>query len=243
MDDFFNGRECFLAQPEWHKVMRESYNPNIISIELSDLLEDFTYYLSLTPPLVGKAFELGNNSMRGIAINPAEALSLKSQVLDLLTKLQVWYQKLIKIIPEPTEVPSSKGDQRYPMVLEYSDASLGTLFCGYYALAITMQEILSTLQPGLDLAKETNELADKICKSAEVVGAGLFGPYRMGFSLRIAYEVYNIERRTWIRDLLASYNQLYGSIDPNTYPDVEEPIHWNHPADQSNIKPSNLIVS
>jgi hypothetical protein len=65
------------------------------------------------------------------------------------------------------------------------------------------------------------EFADNICKSEECLGSGPWGASRMGFSLRIAFEVHNVARRNWIMDKLEKMSKTYAATNPKSYPKVE----------------------
>jgi hypothetical protein len=220
MDAIFNGKECFLAEPEWREVSRERYNDDI-QPELYDALEEFIYLLSTCPALVRDGYDLRESNRRSEPIDLAAVLDLTNRTLDLHSKTSIWYTTLLHLLPFPTETPSTLPSPRYPTVYAYTDVFHGTVFCSYFALMIFLHEILMACGYG-DYTAANNVLADQICRSVEFVTGGPMGPYRLGFAIRAAYEVEDVERRVWIRDLLKEFSRTYAATDVRGYPEVEE---------------------
>ncbi|KAL3964697.1 hypothetical protein ACCO45_001701 [Purpureocillium lilacinum] len=54
------------------------------------------------------------------------------------------------------------------------------------------------------------------------------GPYRVGFAVRIAYEVASPEHQRWVLTLLDRFNKTYAATDRATYPEPkpEENVEW-----------------
>jgi hypothetical protein len=220
MSDFFDGKVCFLSSPDWQSLLRETWATSGSSA-ISELFFDYTYYLSLAGPLVGRGYDLREQMEAGKAVNPADIMTLLQKTIDMYGRLRTWAERLHSTVRLPEEVPSSQGDELFPTVYQYDDVSIGALFCGYYALTIVFQLIFMIAGYG-NFAQSTQDFADKICKSVEFVGTGPLGPYRIGFSMRIAYEVESKARKLWIRNQLSKYSKKYAAIDVQSYPDLNK---------------------
>jgi hypothetical protein len=217
MSDFFSGQVCFLSQPEWQAVLKETW-ARVDPPEIGKLFFEFTYYLSLSPPIVGRGFDLREKLKSGTTIHPEEAKELLDQTLSIYERLCTWAERLYSTITPPIEVPSAHEDL-FPNIYIYDNVTAGALYCGYYALMIVCQLLLTVA--GYDnLLESAEDFADRICKSAEYVGTGPLGSYRIGFSVRIAYELDSKPRRIWIRNLLARHSKDYAAMNVKSYPDI-----------------------
>lgn len=93
------------------------------------------------------------------------------------------------------------------------------MFMAYWASMLILQELLLQCQWPHDFENSQKELVQNILRSVESVGKGPLGPYRLGYSLRIAYELASIDMQLWIRSLLDRFSKTYAATDKATYPD------------------------
>ncbi|RHZ52835.1 uncharacterized protein CDV56_105574 [Aspergillus thermomutatus] len=215
MHSLFSGERCFLASERWHAVMRQRIN-SFSSEELENLLEEFIELFSLAPSLVHALYEIKAADMT----HPTTWKKLSetlTRTLEMQNKLSLWYNRFSRIAPTPYERLSSTDDAVYPIVLHYSDLNIASLFNSYHAYMAIIHEALRTLgYPGEHEAMVAF-FRDQICKSVEYSGAGLLGPYRMGFPLRVAYEVADIRTKAWIENRLMQMSRNYAAVQPKNF--------------------------
>lgn len=215
MHSMFSGEECFLASDEWHDKMRQQYTSDL-SPEVHSSIELFFAYFTYAPSLVHKLYGLRNVDATG-----TEALQtiseVQSKALEMQINLVIWYEQFSQIVPPPTETISSTGDELYPIILTYTDVSYATIYCSYYSYMVLIHEILRTCgYPGEHEAMVTY-FRDQICKSVEYNSVGVMGPYRMGFPLRVAFEIADPVTRSWILNRLEQFSNIYAAARPENY--------------------------
>ncbi|CAG7992537.1 unnamed protein product [Penicillium salamii] len=218
MHSMFSGDECFLASEDWHATMRQQFTTDL-SAELHHSIETFFAYLTYTPSLVHRLYELRHAQLTG-----PEALhvmsGMLSKALDMQTKLAEWYQQHSRIASPPVETLSSTGDEMFPTVLLYTDVSHATIYCGYYSYMVIIHEILKNCGYPGDHEMMVVFFRDQICKSVEFNSVGVMGPYRMGFPLRVAFEVADTATRSWIMSCLEQFSKTYAAAQPENYKSV-----------------------
>ncbi|KAL4876624.1 hypothetical protein BJY04DRAFT_231518 [Aspergillus karnatakaensis] len=215
MYSLFGGDECLLASEEWHAVMKQQHNGGL-STALNDLVEEFFTYFSHSPSLVHRLYSIKEADLTDPAILVKISILLKD-ALDLQTKLISWHDRFTQEAQLPYEVLSSTPDTIYPTVLWYSDVNSATIYCGYYSYMVLIHEILTACgHPG-----EHKGLAayfcDQICKSVEFTAQGLLGPYRMGFPLRVAWEVADPVTKKWIEGCLKTFSEFYAVLREDNF--------------------------
>ena len=85
-----------------------------------------------------------------------------------------------------------------------------------------LHELLKACRYPQDFSNETAEFVSKICKAIEYNGSGNFGPYRMGFSVRIAMEVADPATKKWLINWLAHSSKTCAVTSPGNYPTIED---------------------
>ncbi|KAJ5550759.1 hypothetical protein N7461_005457 [Penicillium sp. DV-2018c] len=218
MHALFSGEECFLASDQWHDIMRKQVNEGLPE-RLHHSIEELFAYMTHAPDLVHKLYGL-----RSPGITPAEQSQripeVVTQALEMQTKLATWYEQFSHIVPPPTETISSTGDELHPIVLTYTDVNSATIYCGYYAYMVIIHEALRSCgYPGEHDAMVVY-FRDRICKSVEYNTRGLLGPYRMGFPLRVVFEVADPVTRAWLLDRLEHLSKTYAAVRPENYKTV-----------------------
>lgn len=214
----FSGEECFLASKEWHQMMAKQHSSHVPA-DLHNSIEEFFAYFTYIPSFVHKFY-----SLKGADLSSPEAQqtisATLSQALDMRGKLAVWYEQFTHIAPPPTETLSQSDDIVYPVILTYSDIVHSTIYCGYFSYMAIIHEVLKTLvYPGQHEAMVVY-FRDQICKSVEYTGAGFLGPYRLGFPMRVAYEVGDAVTRSWILTRLDQFSKIYAALSSDHYKDI-----------------------
>ncbi|KAF7158712.1 hypothetical protein CNMCM5623_003876 [Aspergillus felis] len=215
MHSLFSGEKCFLASERWHAIMRQRIS-SFYSEELEDSLEEFVALFTLAPSLVHALYDIKGSDMTSPATWKKLSETL-TRTLEMQTRLLEWYSRFCRMVPPPYEKLSSTEDVEYPIVLHYSDPSMASMFNSYHAYMVIIHETLRTLgYPGEHEAMVAF-FRDQICKSVEYNGAGLLGGYRMGFPLRVAYEVADPKTKAWIEKHLLQMSQYYAAVQPKNF--------------------------
>jgi hypothetical protein len=218
MHSMFSGEECFLASDHWHEKMRQQFTTDLPA-KLHHSIELFFAYFTYAPSLVHKLYDL-----KHVDVTSAEALRTISEVLskalEMQTKLAIWYEQYSQIAPPPVETLSSTGDELYPIVLDYTDVSCATIYCGYYSYMVIIHEIFKTCGYPGNHEMMVAYFRDRICMSVEYNSVGVMGPYRMGFPLRVAFEIADTVTRSWILNRLEQFSKTYAAAQPENYKTV-----------------------
>jgi hypothetical protein len=215
MYSLFGGTECIFASDEWHYVMKQQCNPGL-SFELGHLVEEFFTYFALSPNLVHKLYSLKKADFTN-TMTLSKLSCLLKEALEFQEKLVLWYNKFCRATPVPYEVLSSTGDPVYPIVLWYCDVNSATIYCSYYSYMVLIHEILRTCGHPGEHGFMVAHFRDQICKSVEYTAQGLLGPFRMGFALRVAWEVADTVTKKWIRGCLRTFSEFYSVMREENY--------------------------
>ena len=220
MDALFSGKDCFLVEPEWQRLVQEPWDPSI-TLEQHKLIEEMTNCLALFPALVRDGVEMRNAVTQG-QVNTSQVASLTNRTLELYYRLEPWYSLWADCVGEPKDTPSRCNDPLFPLVSEYQNYAIATISCSYYACMIMLHELLKACRYPQDFSIENADFVSKICKAIEYNGSGKFGPYRMGFSVRIAMEVADPSTKKWLINWLAHSSKTYAVTSPGNYPTIED---------------------
>lgn len=217
MHSVFSGEECFLASDEWHAVMRQQFD-DLIPCEIQDQVEDLFASFTAIPRLIHAMFEL-RTADPSDPITQLKISKLIAEALVMRTDLDAWYERYTRLVPPPSEVPSSYGDPLYPTVFHFTSADTASVFAAYYAYMTVVHELLRTCGFGSPGSHDAYVVyfRDQICKSVEYNARGLLGPSRMAFPLRVAYEVGDPTTKTWIERWLQKLSQRYGALAPRNF--------------------------
>ncbi|PYH48784.1 Zn(II)2Cys6 transcription factor [Aspergillus saccharolyticus JOP 1030-1] len=215
MYSLFSGQSCFLSSEEWHAVMKQ--HPNIgLGAEFADLIEQFFAYFTFAPGLVHELYSL-RDADHGEPKIVAKAGELLVRTLTMKSKLCAWFVGFSKVVPVPHETRSFPADLCYPVVLEYADENSASIYCAYYSYMVIIHEILRVCGYPGEHAAAVVYFRDQICKSVEYNARGLLGPYRMGFPLRVAYEVADPSTKAWIEGRLEILSKVYAAVRPENF--------------------------
>lgn len=211
----FSGEQCFLASEEWHHMMQQQYTADLPT-DLHNSIEQFFAFFTYAPSLVHKFYSLKEADMSTPEAQQTVSATL-TQALDMQSKLAVWYEQYSVIAPPPVEIPSSTDDELYPSILVYEEMIHATIYCGYYAYMAIIHEALRTFGYPGPHASMVVYFCDQICKSVEYSGVGVLGPFRLGFPLRVAYEVSDRPVRSWILTRLEGFSKTYAAAQPKNF--------------------------
>lgn len=153
-------------------------------------------------------------------VEPAEDESLLAHTIAVHQRWHAWNQQFIAKFPAPVEVPSPRGDDRFPTVYMYDDAWRAAAQITYNSCLIIMNLVFTLVGYGGDRSAEVSGSVDRICKSVEMASQGMFGPNRVGFGLRIAYEAASPEIRLWIEGWLKEFDRSYAATNHKGYPTI-----------------------
>lgn len=215
----FSGEECFLVSEEWHHMMQQQYTPDM-PIDLHNSIEQFFAFFTYAPSLVHKFY-----SLKEVDLSTSEAQQTISatlaQALDMQSKLAIWYEQYSQIAPPPVEIPSSTEDELFPAILVYEEMIHATIYCGYFSYMAIIHEVLKTFGYPGPHGSMVVYFCDQICKSVEYSGVGVLGPFRLGFPLRVAYEVSGPLTRSWILTRLEAFSKIYAAVRPEIYKSIK----------------------
>jgi hypothetical protein len=167
-----------------------------------------------------------------VALDRRALAPLMRYAEKILHDLDVWSRDLHDMFTPPTEVPSRDPSSPFPLVYRFENVWEGSLYVGYWATRILLQYSLVVGSDRDDLHKENRTLCNNIYKSLETVGAGLMGPYRVGYGLRIAYEPAEPHIRRWIKSLLTRYGEIYAGLEERSFSDPAD-REWAEIVDES----------
>ncbi|KAK8139136.1 hypothetical protein PG984_002516 [Apiospora sp. TS-2023a] len=210
-----------------------------------DLVDDYMQLLARIPSAVKHLYMLraANQGEGGGAAKAKAALGMEAEVarirqsmVDIRDALGAWYQRILPFNPAPAEVSTQDPASIYASVLRYESPWKGALHMGYWAslciVYATLMECRQASSPsppnsdddddencyGSGAASAFETLADRILRSVETVGEGMMGPYRCGYSIRIAYEVVDERTQAWIRMWVARFEKRYAATAVESYP-------------------------
>lgn len=220
MEALFSGKACFLDTDEWRYITLQPPSDSF-SAQFYERTDDLGRCISVCPWLVTEVYALPSLNKSEISTQ-LRVSALVYRTLEVYGRLQQWYEDFVAFAPLPEEVPSSTNDPLYPVVYRYWNSCTATAFCGYYAMIIILHRILTECHHPAGDAGEISLAVEKICKSVEyMAGTGILGPYRLGFSIRVAFEVGTLTTKLWIRKWLMRFEKFYRACSPNNYPPIE----------------------
>ncbi|KAK8114878.1 hypothetical protein PG999_006947 [Apiospora kogelbergensis] len=177
------------------------------------------------------------------AMDAAEVARIRQSMLHIRDAFETWYQRILPFNPPPIEMSTQDPASIYPTVLRYESPWKGALHMGYWAsLCIVYATLMECHQAfpsddghsdddGYDTGAAVFELlSDRILRSVETVGNGMMGPYRCGYSVRIAYEVVDEHTQAWIRMWIARFEKRYAATAVESYPSPSDVFLPSAPA-------------
>jgi hypothetical protein len=220
MNALFSLQDCFLAEPQWQGLLLNLNHPQSDSELLRErrALSDLYFaQLAKIPGVLRHMYPLREAMKHGVPVDTSVLAPLGAYIEQLHREQLAWAEDMYRLIPEPTEIKSKNPLSPFSTVFDYESPWYGALYMGYWASMIILQATLSMVQESAQLQANNALLARNIFRSLETVGAGIMGPYRVGYGVRIAWELADERTQIWIKSLLASYEKLYGGIQDQSY--------------------------
>ncbi|KAL7950424.1 hypothetical protein V8C42DRAFT_306463 [Trichoderma barbatum] len=214
--------KCFLALPQWRKVLYNGPGRSIYSPEAPEfsmhVVNSFFVCLADIPEVMWWGYPIRQALLAGKRVSPKRIQQLAELTAANHERFTKWYEDFKKLGVELKEVPSQDPNSPYQLVLEHPVGWLGSMHMGYWASMLILQELLIKCEWPVDYRESQKELVHNILRSIECVGSGTMGPFRLGYSIRIVYEFASAEAQRWIITLLDKFSKRYAATDKNTYP-------------------------
>ncbi|KAI5465566.1 hypothetical protein BGZ63DRAFT_349216 [Mariannaea sp. PMI_226] len=232
MSDMFfpQEKDGFLSRPEWRPIMcdrgRCLVHPAGTSAEAISTVDGFFLRLVDVPGILKWGYMVREAKKAGISVDPARLGPLAQAAAAHYTSFKKWYDEEFTSLPyvHSTEgLPAGPSTALHATILEFEHPWAGAMNMSYWASMLILQETLAqcgTPVPDSDAAQQ--DLVSKILRSVESVSQGVMGPYRVGYSLRIAYEFASAEAQLWIGRMLDQFSKKYAATDRHTYPAPRE---------------------
>lgn len=219
---FPRGEECFLSRPEWNAVMRDNGRlllyPADFSLEMDEAIDEYLTNLAEIPKVVKLSYPLLEAERQGLPLDPTHVAAARAVTSAAHARVVEWWDRYKHNFPEPAAVPSQDPDSIYSTVLQYESNWVAAMQLSYYGIRCLLQEFLRIQGWPHSFDESQMDHAQCILRSIETVGEGPLGPYRVGFALRIAYELANAQTQEWIRMTLDRFKKRYAATDKRTYP-------------------------
>lgn len=214
--------KCFLAQPEWRKVIYNGQGQSIYTPEnpgfSMQVVNSFFVCLADMPEVMWWGYPVRQALLAGTRVSPKRLRHVAELAAANHERFAAWYEDFKKLGVELKEVPSKDPSSPYQVVLEHPVGWLGSMHMGYWASMLILQELMLQCGWPVDYRESQKELVQNILRSVESVGSGTMGPFRLGYSIRIAYEFASVEAQRWIISLLDKFSKRYAATDKNSYP-------------------------
>ncbi|TQV99940.1 hypothetical protein V2A60_005359 [Cordyceps javanica] len=226
MSDLFFPRadKCFLTRPEWRKVMRDRGRHLLQAPEFNDeaieAVDEFNNRLAEIPAVVKVGYPVMEAAKRGLPIDPAAAATTCRRAAACHARMSEFWHTYKHLFPAPVEAPSRDPRSLWPVVLRYERRWAATLQMSHHATMCLLQEFLQHLGWTRPFATSQKEYTQIILRSVEDISQGPLGPYRIGYAMRIAYELADAEAQEWIRGCLDRFKSTYAATDKQTYPET-----------------------
>lgn len=206
MNALSSGQDCFFAEEPWQSVIvHNTGTPTRTvpdTVTNSDNVEIGDHYFLLMvslPCILRQGYALSEANVRGEPIDIPRALALAESAQQLHAKFLDWYPRLLTIAPAPKEIASEDPASNFPLVFQYDSPWMGSLYMGYWASMLILQETLIQCRYPSDYAKTNKEFALNILRSVESVDQGVMGAYRCGYGVKIAFEFADEKQKAWLR--------------------------------------------
>jgi len=225
MGSLFSLEDCFLAKKKWQRLLRGITRDKMIGVP--DHVRDVVAYLDLymahlarLPTVLKHGYPIMIAAKHGMPVDSAAASFLKKFAWALRNDLLSWFKYAEAVLGAPREVPSTDPISPYPTVFAFDNLWYGAVFMGYWTSLLVASSFISLVEPHPEWDEANRTLARNIFRSFESVSQGIMGPYRVGFSMRISYDVADVPTQRWIRQLLDRMSSLYGATNADVYPPV-----------------------
>jgi hypothetical protein len=232
MNSIFSGDPCFLARKPWQTLLHanipphsqvqaaaSSPPPDATTAALRALHDQYMLLLTHLPDIIHRGSSLRALKQHSLPISPSQISILMQRATHLHSQFTALFARFDTLSPAPVETSSSYPDPIYASILWYSNPWHGALRMSFWATLLVLQECL--VQCGINPAEyghRNGQLAADILRSVECVGRGVMGGYRVGYPVRVAWEVVDGKTRGWIKGFLESTEGTYAAASYGTYP-------------------------
>lgn len=182
------------------------------------VVNSFFVCLADMPEVMWWGYPVRQALLAGQRVSPKRLQHVAELAAANHERFAAWYEDFKKLGVELKEVPSKDPSSPYQVVLEHPVGWLGSMHMGYWASMLILQELMLQCEWPVDYRESQKELVQNILRSVESVGSGTMGPFRLGYSIRIAYEFASVEAQQWIISLLDKFSKRYAATDKNSYP-------------------------
>ncbi|KAK5990029.1 hypothetical protein PT974_08292 [Cladobotryum mycophilum] len=215
---------CFLSRPEWTPVLRDGgrhiFYPPDVPDQTITIMDGFFERLAELPEVLWWGYPIREAHLACRAVSPKRVEHAMQLASKCHKRFSRWYEgfKSLGVLATFVQVPSKDPDSMYEWVFDHKVPWLGSMLMSYWASMLILQELLTRCNWPEDFEESQRELVQNILRSVESVGQGVLGPYRVGYSLRIAYEFASSEAQQWIRAMLDRFSKSYAATDKTLYP-------------------------
>lgn len=222
MNCMFTSQDCFLSRKRWEKLLynRPSGFDTVLSQTGIDWVhDDYMTPLAKMPAILREGRKLRDANNHNMPVDAAYVAQLLRRAETLRATFVSWHDRFEKLDYGPIEVPSQDPSSLYETVLSYSNVWAGGMYMSYWATMLILQETLNQCQYPIDYSESNHQLVRNILRSVETVAADVMGPYRIGYSIRIAYEFADIRAQAWVTSLLVGFQKRYAAVSAEKYPE------------------------
>ncbi|KAM3482385.1 hypothetical protein MY5147_000233 [Beauveria neobassiana] len=209
---------------KWHSVMRDRGRHLLQGPEFSDqaieAVDEFNNRLAEIPAVVKVGYPVMEAAKKGFPIDSVAAATTRRLAAACHARMSEFWSTYKHLFPDPVEAPSRDPQSLYPVILRYEARWAATLRMSHHATMCLLQEFLQQLDWTQPFATSQKEYAHIILRSVEDISQGPLGPYRIGYAMRIAYELADAEAQEWIRGCLDRFKSTYAATDKQTYPEM-----------------------
>ncbi|KAL2212800.1 hypothetical protein CC79DRAFT_454614 [Sarocladium strictum] len=224
---FWSGKDCFFAGPSWESVLKHGGSSRGLPLEEAQrraLVNDYVMILAKLPGIMRRVYPLFMSRSQGFLL-PAYAQNLSSlgdEIDGMYRSLLLWSERLYADMPLPTEVATADETSPWPTVLAYENVWFGALYMGFWTVRVILQLGLELTKDKDATFEDSQVLVSNILRSCETVGQGIMGPYRIGFGIRVAYDLADAPTRLWIKTKLAAFQETSASLDASLFVSPDE---------------------
>ena len=230
MNSLFSGIDCFLAQKKWEKeldiILDETAQDPTIAARADRVLPkgairhigQYLHHLAKVPNILRHGYALREAVRHGMPVDLANVYLLTRRAEKLHADMEAWYESTVDDVGLPDEIQSQDPDSPFETVLSYTSPWVGTLHMGYWASMLIIQNVLNGCHQNDEYTEKNNLFARNVWRSLEIVSAGVMGPYRVGYALRISFEFADLPTQVWIHRLFARWQPLYAATSGDVYP-------------------------
>lgn len=225
MADLFFPRseQCFLAKDEWRDVSRDRGRRLIHPTDMPDVaiaaVDDYHTVFTHVPEVVRIGYPIIEATKTGQPLDPAHVAAVRPLAAKCHARFVLWNEKYQPIFPPLEEIPTQDRESIYPMVISHPIGWVGAVRVSYWATMLLLQEIMTQCNHPQDFRNVQQQYVRNILRSVESLGSTTLGPYRLGYAIRIAYELASAEAQQWVRMWLDRFAKRYAAVDKATYPE------------------------